>query len=95
MKAKTKPYHLKNPISIWVSRGVEWLEHWDCDQHGLSSKPTQAILCVLGKNFMALSPAWWSWQAVLNFSHISIKFQADSNILASWEVGQGNCLLYV
>ena len=38
---------------------------------------------------MALSPTWWSWQAVLNYSHISIKFQADSNILASPEAGGG------
>ena len=41
---------------------------------------------------MALSPVWWSWQAVLNYSHISIKFQADSNILVSPEAGRGNCL---
>ena len=28
-------------------------------------------------------PAWWSWQAVLNISHNSVKFQLDSIILAS------------
>ena len=28
------------------------------------------------------------------FSHISIKFQADSSILASSETGRGNCLPY-
>ena len=45
---------------------------------------------------MALSPAWWSWQAVLNFSHPKTKkFQGNSNILGSLEAGQGNCLLYV
>ena len=44
---------------------------------------------------MALSLAWWSWQKVLNFNHISIKLQADSNILASSEADQGNCLHYV
>ena len=44
---------------------------------------------------MALSPAWWSWQAVLNYIHISIKLQAESNILASPEAGRGNCLPYV
>ena len=43
---------------------------------------------------MALSLAWWSWQAVLNFNHISIKL-LDSNILVSLEAGQGNCLPYV
>ena len=41
------------------------------------------------------SPAWWFWQAVLNYSNISIKLQADSNILASLEAGPGNCLPYV
>ena len=35
--------------------------------------------CVRGKRyFMALSPAWWSWQAVLNFSHISIKLKKNN-----------------
>ena len=49
---------------------VEWLERCDCD---LSSKPTCTILlCVWERHFMALSLAWWSWQTVLNFSHISI-----------------------
>ena len=67
-----------------VGSTVKLLKHWGCDQHGLGSKPTCAILlCPWEKHFMALSPAWWSWQAVLNFSHISIKFQEDSNILAS------------
>ena len=40
-------------------------------------------------------PAWWSWQAVLNYSHISIELQADSNILAFPEAGRGNCLPHV
>ena len=44
---------------------------------------------------MAHSLVWWSWQAVLNYSHISIKLQADSNILVSPEAGQGNFLPYV
>ena len=44
---------------------------------------------------MALSPAWWSWQAVLNFNHVSVKLQVDSNTLASLEAGQGNCLPYI
>ena len=35
------------------------------------------------------------WQPVLNYSHICIKLQADSNILASPEAGWGNCLPYV
>ena len=86
-----------------VSNEVKWLEYCDCDQHDLNSKPTCAILLFPGeKQFMALYPAWWSWQAALNFSHISIKlknqnkkFQVDSSILASLEARQGNCLPYV
>ena len=38
----------------------------------LGSKPTCAILlCPWERHFTALSPVWWSWQAVLNFNHIS------------------------
>ena len=75
---------------------VEWLKRRARDQHGLGSKSTRAILlCPWDRHFMALSPAWWSWQAVLNYSHIFIKLQVDSNILASPEAGWGNCLLYV
>ena len=65
----------------------------DHNQHGLGSKATRAILlCPWERHF---SPAWWSWQAVLTFSYISIKLQADSNILASPKTGWGNCLPYV
>ena len=75
---------------------VEWLERRACDQHGLGSKPTRAILlCPWERHFTALSPAWWSWQAILYFNHISIKLQVDSNILESPEAGQANCLPYV
>ena len=77
-----------------VSSVVEWLKRRD--QHGLGSKPTRAILlCPWERHFTALSPAWWSWQTALNYSHISIKLQADSNILASPEAGRVNCLPYV
>ena len=79
-----------------VGSVVEWLKHRTDDQHGLGSKPTCAILlCPWERHFTALSPAWWSWQAVLNCSHISTKLLADSNILASPEAGRGNCLPYV
>ena len=62
---------------------VEWLKRHAHNQHGVGSKPTRAILlCLWERHITALSPAWWSWQAVLNFSHISSKLQADSNILA-------------
>ena len=75
---------------------IEWLKRRAHDQHGLGSKSTRAILsCPWERHFTALSPAWWSWKAVLNYSHISIKLQADSNILASPEAGRGNCLPYV
>ena len=81
---------------------VEWLKCCDCNRHGLGSKPTCAILfCPWERHFAALSPAWRSWQAVLNFSHISIKLKIqnkklapDSRILASPETGRGNCLPY-
>ena len=74
---------------------VEWLKRQTHNQHGLGSKPTCTIL--LGpweRHFTAHFPAWWSWQAVLNYSHIS-KLQVDSNILVSPEAGQDNCLPYV
>ena len=62
---------------------VVWL---DCDPHGLGSKPTRSILlCPWKRRFTAI---------VLNFSHISIKLQADSNMLASPEAGRDNCLPY-
>ena len=70
---------------------VRWLKHCDCDQHGLNSKSTCAILlCHWERHFTALSPAWWPWQAVLNFR--PIKFQTNSNILASPEASRDNCL---
>ena len=58
----------------------------------LVQNPFAPFRCVLEKNALKrFSPAWWPWQAVLNFNHISIKLQADSNILASPEAGRGNC----
>ena len=72
------------------------LEHPDCDQHGLSLKRTNAtLLYPWERHFTILSPAWWSWQAVLIYIHIFIKLKADKNILVSLEAGQGNCLPYV
>ena len=68
---------------------VEWLKHRTDNQRGLGSKPTCAILLYpWERHFTALSPAWWSWQEVLNYSNISIKLLADSNILASPEAGR-------
>ena len=69
---------------------VECLERRDCDRHGFGSKPTRAILlCPWKRHCTALSSAWWSWQAVLNFCNISIKFQAGSNILAAPKLNRG------
>ena len=82
--------------TIIVGSVVEWLKRWAREQNSLSSKPTHAIrLCPWERHFMGHSPAWWSWQAVLTYSHISIELQADSNILASAEAGWDNCLSYV
>ena len=75
---------------------VEWLRHHDCDLTWSWFKTTCTILlCPWKRDFTVLFSAWWSWQAVLNYSHISIKLQADSNILASSESGWDNCLLYL
>ena len=91
--------HLNNGLQwnvVNVGSVVEWLKHRTDDQHGLASKPTCAILlCIWERHFTVFSPAWWSWQAVLNYSNISTKLLADSNILASPEAGRGNCLPYV
>ena len=77
-----------NAMNI-VGSVVEWLEHRAYVQHVPGSKPTCAILlCPWERHFTALSPAWWSWQAVLKYSHIFIKLQADGNILASLEAGR-------
>ena len=71
---------------------VEWLKCRTRDQHGLGSKSIHTILlCPWERRFTLHSPAWWSWQADLNYNHISIKLQADSNILASPKAGRGNC----
>ena len=83
-------------VGIHGGSVVEWLKHRTDDQHGLGSKSTCTILlCPWERHFTALFPAWWSWQAVLNYSNISTKLLADSNILASPEAGRGNCLPYV
>ena len=72
---------------------VECLKRRNDDQYGLGSKNICAILlCPWERHFTAPSPAWWSWQAVLNYSNISTKLLADSNILASPEAVRGNCL---
>ena len=65
-----------------VGSVVEWLKCRARDSHGLGSKPTRAILwCPLERHFTAHSLAWWSWQAVLNYSHISIKVTSGQQYL--------------
>ena len=50
-----------------VGSVVEWLKRRGRDRHGLGPKPTCAILlCPWERHLTALSPDWWSWQAVLN-----------------------------
>ena len=50
-----------------VSSVVKGLRAPDCDRHGIVLKPTRAILlCSWERHFIALFPAWRSWQAVLN-----------------------------
>ena len=66
-----------------VGSVVEWLKRW-LVTHGLGSKPTPAILlCPWERHFRAHSPDWWSWQAILNYNHISIELQADLGISGS------------
>ena len=61
-------------MSYTLGSVVKWLKRRARDQNGLGSKPTHIILLFPWKrHFTALSPAWWSWQAVLNYNHISIK----------------------
>ena len=71
--------------SLTENSVVVLLEHRDCDREDSGSKHSRAILLCPWERLTALSPAlWWSWQAVLNFSHISIqlkKYQLDSK---SW-----------
>ena len=52
---------------------VEWLKCRDCDWHDLGSKPTRVIWGhPWERHFTELSPAWWSWQTVVNFNHTRI-----------------------
>ena len=69
--------------AAWSSEGksAAWSseKRRDYDRHGLGSKLTRAImLCPWKKRFTALSPAWWSWQAVLSNSHISMKLKKQT-----------------
>ena len=83
-------------LTTLIGSVVEWLKRRAYERHDLGSKPTRAILfCPWGRCFTAHSPAWWSWQAVINYILISFKLEADSNFLASPEAGWSNGLPYV
>ena len=54
-----------------VGSMVKWLKRRAYYQYSLGSKPTCTILlCPWERHFTALSPAWWSWQAALNYNHL-------------------------
>ena len=60
-------------LPLIIGSVVVWLRRRAYDQHGLALKPTRIILlCPWERHFAALSPAWWSWQAVLNYSYITV-----------------------
>ena len=63
--------------SFFIGSVAEWLEHRDCDRHGLGLKPTRAILLCPWKRNFAASPAWWCWQALLKLSHIFINISKN------------------
>ena len=68
---------------------VEWSQRRDCDRYGLSLKPTSAILlCPWERHLRHFSLLGVIDKATLNFSHIPVRFQADSNILASLETSR-------
>ena len=48
------------------------LKRCDCDGLGLQLVLSCHFVVSLRKHLTALSPTWWSGQAALNFSHISI-----------------------
>ena len=52
---------------------LEWSERRNYDLHGLDSKLLRAIQSYPWERHLGFFPVWWSWQAVLNFSHIPIK----------------------
>ena len=55
-----------------VGSVVQCFKRRDCDRHSLGSKRSSCHSIVsLEKTLYGTSPAWWSCQAVLNYSHIS------------------------
>ena len=62
----------------------------------LDKKRFRAILlCPWEKTLYGTFPCLVVLASSLNFRHISIKLQTESNILASPEAVRGNCLLYI
>ena len=68
MKSRKSAHKIgENLFFYFIGSVVEWLKRRDCNRHGPGSKPTHTILLrPWEKHFTALSPTWWSWQAVLN-----------------------------
>ena len=63
-------------LQNYVGSMVEWLKRRDCGRHGLGSKSILAILLSPWEtHFTTFSSAWRSWQAILNYSHISMKLK--------------------
>ena len=93
LKIVEKRYKVVSKILIIVRKlrsvgsVVEWLKHRTDDQHGLGSKPTRAILlCSWERHFTALSPAWWSWQAILYYINISTTILHYQRTAISWHL---------
>ena len=60
---------------------VEWLERRAYDQRGFGSKPPRAILlCSWERHFTALSPAWWCWQAVLDYKRTATSWHLRKQV---------------
>ena len=72
----SEAYGNQGASCVLVGSVVEWLKRRARDQHRLGSKPTPALLlCPWERHFTAHSPAWRSWQAVLNYGCISINYK--------------------
>ena len=86
-------YYLLNTFLTCRRQRGRVLKHGVRDRHSLGSKPTRAILlCPWERHFTALSPAWWSWQAVVNKSHISIKISSGQQYFGTSSSRSENCL---
>ena len=80
---------------INVGSVVEWLERRDCDRQWFQFKTySHHSVVSFGKTLYDTFPCL-AVLAAPNSSYISMKFQPESNILASPEADRVNCLPYV